>query len=89
MKIELVKFGRILVSRPSGKEACSVIKAYFKPQSKNEQIELDFNGIQVMTPSWLDEVLTGLKEQYGDRIKCLPSENASVIASLKILEEQN
>lgn len=88
MKIQLLKFGRVLVSRPSGKEACSVIKAYFQPNDSKESIELDFTGVQVMTPSWLDEVLTGLREKYGDRVICLPSDNASVIATLKTIEKE-
>ena len=88
MKIQLSKFGRVLVSRPAGKEAFGVMKAYFRPLDKLERIELDFTGVQVMTPSWLEEVLTGLREKFGDRVRCLPSDNASVIASLKTLEKE-
>lgn len=62
------------------------IKAYFRPSSDQEKIELDFTGVQVVAPSWLDEVLTGLWEAYGkDRIVCMPSENPSVNESLKII----
>lgn len=87
MKIEIKKFGDLLVSRPAGREACLVIKSYFKPSSSSELIELDFTGVQVMTPSWLGEVLDGLKEEYGERIRCLPSDNPTVIESLKALED--
>jgi hypothetical protein len=87
MKIELKKFGDILISRPAGKEAVSVMKAYMQPTSKSENIELDFSGVKVMGPSWLDEVLSGLKEAFGEkRVICLPSDNASVRESIKVLE---
>lgn len=86
MKIELKKFGDLLMSRPAGREACLVMKAYLKPKDSKELIELDFTGVKVMTPSWLDEVLQGLKESYGNRVRCLPSDNLTVIESLKALE---
>ena len=36
---------------------------------------------------WLDEVLSGLREVFGDRVRCLPSPNASLRESLRTLEE--
>lgn len=86
MKIELRKFGDILTSRPSGKEAGLAIKSYLKPKP-GEKIELDFDGVLSVGPSWLDEVLTLLRNEYGrDRVVCLPTQNASVIESLKIID---
>ena len=88
MKIEVKKFGDILTSRPAGREAGLAIKAYFKPEP-GDRIELDFNGVLAMGPSWLDEVLTILRSEYGkERVICLPSENASVAESLRIIEKQ-
>lgn len=88
MKIRLSKFGRILVSRPAGREAFGVIQSYLKPKSVNEPIEIDFAGVHVMAPSWLDEILDGLKKLYGkSHIKMLPSKNPSVQESLKILQK--
>ena len=87
MRIEIKKFGHLLVSRPAGREAFLVMKSYMKPVSKTEPIELDFTGVQVMTPSWLDEVLQGLQAEYGDRVRCLPSDNATVIESIKAIQE--
>lgn len=89
MKVELKKFGDILTSRPAGRDAALTIKAYLKPEP-GDQIELDFSGVLAMTPSWLDELLTVLRQEYGaGRIVCLPSDNASVNESLKILQNQN
>ena len=86
MKIELRKFGDILISRPAGREAGLAIKAYFKPKP-HEKIELDFDGVLAVGPSWLDEVLTLLRAEYGrDRVICLPTQNASVIEALKVID---
>jgi len=87
MKVEVRKFGEILTSRPSGREAGLAMKAYFKPGA-GDRIELDFSGVLALGPSWLDEVLTILRGEYGkERVICLPSENTSVIESLKIIEK--
>lgn len=86
MKIEIKKFGEILVSRPSGREAYLILKSYLKPKTSDELIELDFSGVKVLGPSWADEVVGTLKREYGARVKCNPSDNQSVIESLKIIE---
>ena len=88
MKIEIKKFGEILTSRPAGHDAALAMKAYMKP-GPDERIELDFNGVLAMGPSWLDEVLTALRKEYGsERVICLPTDNPSIIESLKIIEQQ-
>ncbi len=88
MKIEVKKFGTILTSRPSGREAALAIKAYIKPDSK-EKIELDFTDVLSVGPSWLDEVLSFLRNEYGqDRIVCLSTDNPSVIQSLKVIDKE-
>ena len=85
MIIALQKFGEILVSRPAGREAALIMQSSMQP-GEGESIELDFAGVKVVAPSWLDEVLTSLREAYGDRVRCLPTENASVLESLATLE---
>ncbi len=85
MRVELKKFGSILNSRPAGREAALALKAYSLP-AEGESLELDFSGVLSVGPSWLDEVLTALRDELGaDRVICLPSDNASVKASLEIL----
>lgn len=89
MKVEIKKFGNILTSRPSGREAGLAIKAYFRPEA-GESLQLDFDGVLAVGPSWLDEVLAILRQEYGaDRVVCLPSTNVSVVESLKIINAQN
>jgi hypothetical protein len=84
MKIELKKFGLILTSRPAGKEAFAAIRPILDP--KADVVEIDFSGLISLTPSWADEFFTALKGMYGERLKYLPSDNQSVIETLKILE---
>ena len=88
MRIEIKKFGNILTSRPAGREAALAMRAYIKPNS-TEPIELDFSGVLSVGPSWLDEVLTFLRQEYGrDRVVCLPSTNSSVVQSLKVIDSE-
>lgn len=83
MTIQLAKFGDLLISRPAGREAYDVARAYLLSE-KPEHIEVDFTGVKVLAPSWIDEFLTRLKQEYGkENISLLPSDNPSVRASLK------
>ena len=85
MKIELKKFGNILTSRPAGKEAYLSARAYLLPKNKNEKIEIDFSGVDVLSPSWADEFLTPIKNEFGDNLSLLPCDNSSVKATLEML----
>lgn len=88
MRIELKKFGTILTSRPAGKEAYLAAKAYSLPTDKKEKIDIDFTGVEVLTPSWADEFITPLFKEFPGRVTLLPSENASVKAALDIIQNQ-
>ena len=86
MRLELKKFGTLLNSRPAGKEAYLAAKAYTLPRDNAEPIEVDFTGVEVLTPSWADEFITPLLHDFSDRVTLLPSSNASVKAALEIIE---
>lgn len=86
MKIELKKFGTVLTSRPSGKEAYLAAKAYSLPKDSEEKIEVDFSGVQVLTPSWADEFITPLIYDFPGQVTLLPTDNASVKAALEIIQ---
>jgi hypothetical protein len=59
-------------------------KAYvFKDLKPSEEIILDFDKVKVMTPSWLDEFITGIKSEFNNALKYINIENPSVTASLK------
>jgi len=87
MKIILNKFGTTLVSRSSGKEAHLAFEPVLKELVKDEMIEIDFEGVIAMGPSWGDEFLTPLFDKYKGHIKLLNTKNPSVKATLEILEE--
>ena len=89
MIIKLNKFGRILNGRPAGKEAWLVAQAYVLSDKKpNEKIEVEFTGVQVLTPSWADEFLTPLKNLYPEEVTLLPNDNPTVKAALEIIVEK-
>ena len=84
MFVPIKNFGDILMSRPAGREAFFMAKAYvFKELKKEDEITLDFNGIKVLAPSWADEFISGLKSEYSNNICYINTENPSVKASLK------
>ena len=86
MKILLKKYGQILTSRPAGREAALAMKTTARP-ADDEAIELDFEGVLSVGPSWLDEVLAALRAEYGKaRVVCLPTKNPSVIESLRVID---
>jgi len=87
MKIELKKFGSILVSRTNGREAFLAFQPILNSIEKDESIEIDFEGVVALGPSWGDEFLSPIFEKYTDRIKLINANNSSVEATLKILEE--
>ena len=88
MEIKVSNFGDILMSRPAGREAFLMAKAYvFKELKTNEAITLDFDGIKVLAPSWADEFLSGVKKEFSNEIQYINTENPSVKASLKAVLE--
>ena len=87
MRIELKKFGTILVSRPNGREAFLAFQPVLNALKSGETIEIDFDGVIALGPSWGDEFLSPIFKKYKDKVKLLNHDNASVKATLQILEE--
>jgi hypothetical protein len=86
MNIKLIKFGSVLDSHPSGKEAWLAFQPTLNSASKTEEVVVDFEGVAVFTPSWADEFLTPLWDKFGKKVKLINAENASVVASLETLK---
>ena len=87
MKIEIKKFGEMLMSRPAGREAYLALSAYLiKDVDRQELLEIDFDGVKVLTPSWADEVITKLAQEFPN-IKLLNTQNSTVQATLKTLRK--
>lgn len=87
MTISLRKFGSTLVSRPAGKEAFLALQPLIKEIKDNDTIEIDFDGVVVLTPSWADEFISPLLEKYKNRINLSNTDNPSVKATLHTLEK--
>lgn len=85
MIINLNKFGAILVSRPSGKEAYLAFSPILRDVKNNEKIEVNFDKVQVLTPSWADEFLIPILNHFKKRVTLINTQNSSVLESLKIL----
>ena len=87
MKIYLKKFGSILISRPAGKEALLAFQPSLKELTTNEKLEIDFEGVAVLTPSWADEFITPLMNSYKDKVTLINTENLSVKATIETLKK--
>ena len=87
MRIALKKFGTTLTSRQAGSEAFKALQPQLRDIAGGEQVEVDFDGVLTLSPSWGDEFLTPLFQQFGERIILLPSDNLSVQATIRLLQE--
>ncbi|OGM96729.1 MAG: hypothetical protein A3B86_04835 [Candidatus Yanofskybacteria bacterium RIFCSPHIGHO2_02_FULL_38_22b] len=89
MKLQLEKFGKTLISRELGSEAFKAFQSTLRELSKDEELEIDFSGVLTLSPSWADEFLSPLFDLIGSRLVLLSSDNLSVHATLRILQEVN
>ena len=87
MRIELKKFGTTLISRQSGKEALAAFQSVLAQAKPDEVLKIDFDGVITFSPSWGDEFLTPLLNQFGDRLVLSPSDNPSVRITIELLEK--
>lgn len=89
MVINVSNFGDILMSRPAGREAFLMAKAYvFRELQETDEIILDFNEVKVLAPSWADEFISGIKLTYPNALQYINTENPSVEASLSVVLEE-
>lgn len=87
MTIYLKKFGTTLNGRQFGRESLAAFRPSLKDVKKNEKVVVDFEGVITFTPSWGDEFLSPLLSEFGERFILKNTENPSVQATLKLLEE--
>jgi len=90
MILELKKFGKILNSRSSGREAVLRVRQIINGEKDTaDDIVLDFSEVDVVTPSFADEFIRGLKETYPRKeIKIQGTKDNAVLREvLKIVEE--
>jgi hypothetical protein len=89
MIIELKKFGVILNSRQSGREALMAFSSSLEKGQDAKKIYIDFSGVASISPSWGDEFLVPIFKRFPDKMILKKSKNASVIFVIDILEETN
>ncbi len=90
MTLELKKFGRILNSRSFAREAILRVKQIVNGEKDTaDDLMLDFAEVDVVTPSFADEFIRGLKKQYPrKKIKIQGVTDNTVLEEvLKIVEE--
>jgi len=87
MFISLKKFGSTLTSRDDGKEALAAFQSSLKSVSAQEEIEINFSGVNTFSPAWADEFLTPLFEFFQDRLVLMRTANLSVKATIDLLEK--
>lgn len=85
MIINISDYGDMLMSRSTGREDFLKTEAYLLKDIKEKEIILDFKDVKVLTPSWADEFITGLKNKYI--IKYQNTDNPSIKASLQTVLE--
>lgn len=91
MILELKKFGKILNSRSSGREAVLRVRQIVNGEKDTlEDLVLDFGGVDIVTPSFADEFITGLKELYPKKnLKFQGMENNQVLQDVLHLVEES
>ncbi|MBI1812289.1 STAS-like domain-containing protein [Candidatus Peregrinibacteria bacterium] len=95
MTIQVQKFGKVLNARPAGREAFLAIRPSLpshnvdagSDRGKTEDIIIDFDGVEVLTPSFADEFVTPLTQLYPGRISFANTENITVRKTLAFLSE--
>ena len=84
MNVQIKKFGDVLMSRPAGKDAYLLAESHlFSSLDSDEEISLDFADVKVLTPSWADEFIRGIKSAHKNLLSFINTSNPSVEASLK------
>ena len=85
----MVKFGKLLNSRPAGREAGLRIIQIINGSAEQENIILDFKDVEILTPSFADEFLHMLRDKYGtEKIKIENAISQTVVDSIKAVESE-
>lgn len=89
MIIELKKFGTTLTSRDSGSEAYRAVKVSLSGLKSEEEVVLDFTGVNTFSPSWGDEFIMSIIRNHKNKVVLVKTKNKSVIATLGLLSDIN
>jgi hypothetical protein len=86
MMINMKKFGYVLTSRQAGKDAYAAYLPTLSQIADSDEVIVDFEGVNTFSPSWGDEFLTPLYEQFGRSVKLINTTNPSVALTIETLE---
>ncbi len=89
MIIELKKFGTILNSRQSGREAFMAFSSNLNKCTKTDKIYIDFSGISSVSPSWADEFLIPIFKKFPKKVILKKEKNSPITFVTNILEKTN
>jgi hypothetical protein len=89
MDIFMKKFGDVLTSRQSGREAYAAFTPALSKAADDENVIVDFDGVNTFSPSWGDEFLTPLQKRFGGRLTLKNTSNPSVKLTVEMLEKVN
>jgi hypothetical protein len=84
--LKLKKFGQVFSSRSEGREAALNFFSYILDDKKCSSLELDFEDVLIMTPSWLSEFLQTLRKNGIENFIYVNTENITVKNSLEIIK---
>lgn len=88
MILLMKNFGEKLDSRPAGREAWLAIQPRLREVTLEETITLDFADVLLLTPSFADEFVTNILNDFPDRvILAHTQENITVQKTLEFLNE--
>lgn len=85
----MIKFGSLLNSRPSAREDFLRMLQIINGSGEKEGVVLDFEGVEIMTPSYADELVSSLKGRYGqDKVVIENARTAAVHDTLQAIENE-
>lgn len=87
MTISLSKFDKVLNGRPQAREAFLRMQQILHGLPPGEIVTLDFEGVEVLTPSYAGELLSTLRSEYGSNRVVVINTAPAVQETLKALEE--
>ena len=90
MRILMSKFGKLLNSRPAAKEDALRLVQIINGSAEKEAVILDLSGVEILTPSYADELLHFLWDKYGkDNVKIENIETPVVGDTLKAIKSED
>lgn len=84
--IKFKKFGNVLSGREEGKETYKQLNKEIEGLKDNEILIFDLTDVDVLNPSYADETIVSLVQNYPEKIKLEGEISLAVRKSLEALE---